>query len=67
MNVWESVFTQSRVNDGYYDEDRLPDFRWEWPKRTWFQARLDYARNHNQVGALKTSRKLRQSHDLPAM
>ncbi|HEX9454285.1 MAG TPA: hypothetical protein VGA27_07990 [Candidatus Binatia bacterium] len=67
MNVWESVFTQSRVNDGYYDEDRLPDFRWEWPKRTWFQTRLDYARNNNQVGALKTSRKLRQSHDLPAM
>jgi hypothetical protein len=42
MNVWESVISRSRVNDGCcYDEARLPEFRWEWPKGTWFQARVE--------------------------
>jgi len=67
MNVWESVFTQSRVNDGYYDEERLPDFRWAWPKDTWFQSRLDYARDHHHVGALRIGKKSRHSDDLPTM
>ena len=68
MNVWESVFTRSRVNDGYYyDEDRLPEFRWAWPKGTWFQARLDYARENEPVWSLKTTRKSREADDLPTM
>jgi hypothetical protein len=67
MNIWESVFTQSRVNDGYYDEERLPDFRWAWPKGTWFQARLDYARDRHNVGALRAGKKSRHSDNLPAM
>ena len=24
MNAWESIFTLSPVNDGYYDDDKLP-------------------------------------------
>ena len=24
MNSWEAIFTQSPVNQGYYDEQRLP-------------------------------------------
>jgi uncharacterized membrane protein YbhN (UPF0104 family) len=44
VNVWESVFTQSRANAGYYDEDDLPYHTWDWPKGTWFQARLDVGR-----------------------
>ena len=44
MNVWESIFAQSPVNDGYYDEQTLPHVRWQWPSATWFQARRDYLR-----------------------
>lgn len=46
MNAWESVFLQSPVNDGCYEEDDLPQLNWEWPKKTWFQTRLDYVRDH---------------------
>ena len=68
MNVWESVITRSRVNDGYcYKEDRLPEFRWEWPKDTWFQARLDYAREHEPIRSLKTARKSKQANELRAL
>src|SRR5258706_2674422 len=58
MKIWKSVFIKSRMNEGYYDENCLPDVRWEWPKGTWFQARLDYARDHAFVGRLKVGRKL---------
>ena len=67
MNIWQSVFSQSRANHGHYDEDRLPEFRWEWPKGTWFQMRLDYARENEPVWSLKSSRKLQENYDLPTM
>jgi len=67
MNVWESVFSQSRANDGYYDEERLPEFRWDWPKNTWFQARLGQARENEPVWSLKAARKSRASNELPAV
>jgi hypothetical protein len=67
MNVWESVFSQSRVNYGYYDEERLPEFRWEWPKGTWFQVRLDSAREHEPVRSRMSSRKSRQADEMRAM
>ena len=56
MNLWESIFTQSPVNDGYYDEDDLPHQRWEWPKATWFQARRDFIRGHKQLVVANTGR-----------
>lgn len=46
MNTWESIFLQSPANDGWYDENELPEQLWEWPKGTWFQARLDRIRDH---------------------
>jgi hypothetical protein len=67
MNVWESVFSQSRANDGYYDEERLPEFRWDWPKNTWFQARLGQARENEPFWSLKVARKSRTSDELPAV
>jgi hypothetical protein len=67
MNVWEAVFSQSRVNNGYYDEQRLPQSQWDWPRKTWFQARLDHVREHEPVWALKTSRKLKESNELRPM
>jgi hypothetical protein len=54
MNIWEAVFAQSKVNDGYHDEDRLPQVPWKWPSGTWFQARRDFVREHEQVWNLRT-------------
>jgi hypothetical protein len=58
MNIWKSVFVKSRANESHYDENCLPDLHWVWPKGTWFQARLDYARDHAFVGRPKDSKKL---------
>jgi hypothetical protein len=44
MNGWEAIFLQSRVNDGYYNEDELPQKPWQWPATTWFRARLEGVR-----------------------
>jgi hypothetical protein len=57
MKVWESIFTQSPVNRGYYDEDTLPHVRWQWPHTTWFQARREYLRHHQIVRGDNVARK----------
>jgi hypothetical protein len=67
MNTWEAIFRQSPVNEGFYDEGKLPQQNWDWPKGTWFQARLDYVREHQSGMQLKSSRKMKASHDLPTM
>jgi hypothetical protein len=64
MNVWGSVFTQSPANAGYYDEEDLPYHTWDWPKGTWFQARLDFVREQEQFGSFRLSRKTRASHEM---
>lgn len=56
MNSWEAIFSQSPVNDGYYDEHELPHLRWEWPSATWLQARRDYLREHQPIQTGKTIR-----------
>jgi hypothetical protein len=54
MNIGKSVITNSREYDGCYDETRLPDLHyWKWPKGTWFQSRLDYARDLNRARSAK--------------
>jgi hypothetical protein len=40
MSAWQLIFSQSKVNNGFYDGDRLVSQNWEWPKKTWFQNRL---------------------------
>ena len=40
MTNWEAIFTQSPVNQGYYNEQRLPQHHWAWPRGTWFQDDL---------------------------
>lgn len=67
MDLWESVFTQSPVNDGYYDEDELLHQRWEWPKETWFQARRDLVRVQKQLVAANTGRRMEKVDDMPPM
>lgn len=57
MNLWESIFLQSRANDGWYGEEDLPQSNWEWPKETWFQARLDYVREHQWPPRVNLHRK----------
>jgi hypothetical protein len=58
MNAWESIFLQSPANDGYYDEEELPQLKWEWPNGTWFQTRLDHVRDYEPLRHLKSHRKL---------
>jgi len=67
MNAWESIFMQSPVNDGYYDKDALPEQKWEWPKRTWFQIRLDLVREHRSPLNLKSSESMRDVDELRTM
>ncbi|MBM2803929.1 MAG: hypothetical protein HW419_1822 [Deltaproteobacteria bacterium] len=64
MNAWESVFLQSPVNDGCYEEDELPQQNWDWPKGTWFQARLDHIRDHEPVLNRKSHRKISHAMEL---
>ena len=45
MSAWESIFFQSPVNGGCYEEDELTQQNWDWPKGTWFQGRLDRIRD----------------------
>jgi len=63
MKAWESIFRQSRVNDGYYDEDKLPQLKWDWPKGTWFQARLDYILDRHQPFASEAGKIYPQSNE----
>jgi len=67
MSAWESIFMQSPVNKGYYDEDALPEQKWEWPKRTWFQIRLDLVREHRSLLNLKSSGTMRDVDELRTM
>ncbi|HEY7713690.1 MAG TPA: hypothetical protein VIE90_04255 [Candidatus Binatia bacterium] len=67
MSTWETIFSQSPVNKGYYNEEGLPQAHWEWPKRTWFQSRLDLIRGNDRPRPLKTSRKLEESGPMREM
>ncbi|MBI2530912.1 MAG: hypothetical protein HYW03_01650 [Deltaproteobacteria bacterium] len=67
MNAWESIFRQSRVNDGYYDEDKLPQLKWDWPKGTWFQSRRDYILERHPPFSIRGSRNLGQNDEMATM
>jgi hypothetical protein len=67
MIAWESIFAQSPVNDGYYDEDELPQQNWGWPKGTWFQSRLDFVREHQPILSVKISGKMSSGNGLSTM
>ena len=62
MNAWESIFLQSPVNAGRYVADELPQQIWDWPKETWFQARLDRIREHEPVLNRRSNKK--PSHEM---
>jgi hypothetical protein len=66
MSTWEAIFSQSPVNEGFYDEQQIPQLHWDWPRKTWFQSRRDFLRDHEQ-NSLKTSRKLKVNSNLRSM
>jgi hypothetical protein len=66
MNAWESIFMQSPVNNGFYEEDELQQQNWSWPKGTWFQTRLDFVREQMPLH-LKSSRRIRNIDELRTM
>lgn len=66
MNAWESVFLQSRVNDGYYDEEGLPEQAWQWPEATWFRGRLYKVREQQSTTSLKSLRRIMTKSKIPA-
>ena len=57
MNAWESIFAQSPVNDGIYDEEDLPHLRWDWPSATWLQARRNFLRETQKAQTGKDTSK----------
>lgn len=67
MNAWESIFVQSPVNEGHYDEDELPHLNWNWPRETWFQTRLSQMRVHQLAASLRAFRRLGSSIDSHVM
>lgn len=42
LNDWQLIFLQSRANGCFYNVETLPHANWQWPKNTWFQARLSH-------------------------
>ncbi len=55
MNTWEAIFSQSPVNKGFYNGEKLPQVHWAWPKRTWFQARLNHVRESDHPWPIKAA------------
>lgn len=58
MSNWESVFVQSRANDGYYSDVELPQKPWQWPAHTWFRERLEQVREREATVFLRSLRKI---------
>lgn len=67
MNAWHSIFLQSPVNSGHYDEDELPHQIWDWPKATWFQGRLDHVREHEPLDVRSPRRRRRRGDKAPTV
>ena len=59
MSAWQLIFSQSKVNNGFYDGDRLVAQKREWPKETWFQNRLRDLRKRVSGNSDECSNKLR--------
>ena len=43
-SFWQLVFAQSKVNGGRYCEEELPESKWNWPKDTYLQQRMQDAK-----------------------
>jgi len=56
MSSWQLIFSQSKVNNGTYDGDRLVSQSWAWPKETWFQTRLRDMRRATRKSSEESTR-----------
>lgn len=45
---WRLIFSQSPANDGWYDEESLPNYIWAWPQETWLKKRTRELREEEQ-------------------
>jgi hypothetical protein len=54
---WQLVFSQSKVNGGYYDGEKLPTLPWHWPKDTFLQRRRQFLKSSrvNEINAGRES------------
>ena len=44
LTDWQKIFLQSKANGTDNCQDLLPASGWQFPKSTWFQARLERVR-----------------------
>ena len=42
LSYWQLVFLQSKSNGCLYRGEDLPQIKWGWPKKTWFQEKLHH-------------------------
>lgn len=42
VSYWQMILLQSKANGCLYHGKNLPHNIWAWPKRTWFQERLNH-------------------------
>ncbi len=40
LSLWQIIFLQSKVNGAQYDEEELPELKWDWPQNTYLRRRL---------------------------
>jgi hypothetical protein len=40
ISYWQLIALQSRANGCFYQFEKLPQIKWQWPTGTWFQERL---------------------------
>lgn len=43
---WQSIFLQSKANGAMYNGEQTLGFKWEWPKNTFLQRRLEQLRRY---------------------
>ncbi len=55
LSYWQIILLQSKVNGCLYRGEDLAETKWEWPKDTWFQARLNQHVKNLELGAERGS------------
>jgi hypothetical protein len=42
LSYWQLIFLQSKANGCSYRDEALPNMKWQWPRDTWFQEKLNH-------------------------
>lgn len=51
LTAWQIILARSVINGADNLQDYLPAQHWDWPKSTWFQARLEQQKRKGEQGA----------------